>query len=397
MFSITTNIFMFIVYILLLVVEFVFLKIFDLEFSPAWMVTTLFYIALIAYQVLLKTNEYLDKTKVRDILLKIMDTVVGIPLINQNDKIVIKWDVIFKKLIDKKEYELYDNIIKVKTKTIDHYVNRYPSLLFDNSTDMIEGNHKIDLNTVVSGKGTKSDNELKDIKIDEEITKRLYIKYLSTDKVTFANYDSSIYVDVVVNDEYEPQEYEKLKIKPDKRYDGFSVVAYYKDEKYMIVNRTMVFEKCIDKEKWLYRNTDRLMQCVQNIVDGIKEYSIIVDDISLADYISDYIDNESNKIPAFHFECIEDNLLIFGSMEKGKEIVKAYCSLETNHNGFEIKLVRYEIILDGKSDIVEDERIVAIGSSYQPLITIMEKMPIITNNIRMAISNKDIDCMVLKQ
>ena len=36
---------------------------------------------------------------------------------------------------------------------------------------------------------------------------------------------------------------EKLGIEPDDRYDGFSLVAYYKDQKYVMVPRTMVFGK----------------------------------------------------------------------------------------------------------------------------------------------------------
>lgn len=397
MFSISTNIFAFIVYVLLLLVELIFLKIFELNYGPVWAVTTLFYIALIAYQVLMKTNEYLDKTKVKDILTKIMDSVNGIPLVNQNDRIIIKWDVIFKKLIDKKEYMLYDNIVKVKTKTIDYYVNRYPSLLFDGSTDMIEGNQKIDLNSVVIGKRSKDKLEAKDTEISEELKKKLYIRYLDSYKVTFANYDSSVSVDIIVNDEYEPQNYEKFGIRPDKRYDGFSVVAYYKDERYVIVNRTMVFNKCIDKEKWLYRNIERLRQCAQNISEGIKEYEIIVDDLSLADFLSDYTEDEQNHVPFLHFERIEDNMLIFSGMENSKKLVKAYCSLVTNQNGFEIQLVRYELILDEKSEVVEAEKTVAIGNSYQPLITILEKMPLVVNNIRAVISNKDIDEIVIKQ
>jgi len=396
MFSITTNIFIFIVYILLLVTEFIFLRIFDIQYSPAWMLTTLFYIAVIAYQVLIKTSEYLDRTKVRDILIRIMDTISGIPLVNKNDKIIIKWDIIFKKLIDKKEFELYDSIMKIKTKTIDYYVNQYPSLLFDNSTRIVEGNQKIDLNTVVGGR-TGSSNELKLPDISEEIAKRLYIKQISNDKVTFTNYDSSVLVDVVINDEFEPQDYERLEVIPDKRYDGFSVVAYYKDKKYVIVNRTMVFNKRIEKEKWLYRNVERLALSVQSIINGSKEYSIHISDADIADYLSDLADVESESVPFFRFECInEEDCLVFSSFDKGKILYKAYCSITSNHTGFEIKLLRYDIITNGGAETIEEEKTIAIGSSYQPLITIMEKMPVIVNNLRLAISNKDIENIVIK-
>ena len=80
MFSVLTNIFIFIMYILILIIELVFFKIFNYNYGSAWMITTLIYIAFIAYEVLLRTNEYLDKTKVRNIIIRIMNTISGIPL-----------------------------------------------------------------------------------------------------------------------------------------------------------------------------------------------------------------------------------------------------------------------------------------------------------------------------
>lgn len=395
MFSVANNLFIFAVYFILLIIELVFFKIFDLNFSTPWLITTLLYILIIAYQVLARTNEYLEKSKVKEILYSILDTVNGIPLVNKDDKIIIKWDIIFKKLIDKKEYILYDNIIKIKTKTIDHYVNQYPSLLFDSSMDMIERNSRIDTNSLITGKGEASKEEKKDLDLNEEIKNMLYIKYLNSNKITIANYDSSVNIDFVLNDEFEPVDYEKLNVEPDARYDGFSIIAFYKDKKYIIVPRTMVFGKTIDKEKWLYRNIDRIMQCADNIAKDTYKNEIVVDDYSLKDVLSDYVD-ESEKLPALHFECIDNNLLIFTGDQNGKECIKAYCALDTSHNGYEIKLVKYEMIIDDKNEIIDLERTVAIGTTYQPLITIMEKMPIITKNIRMAISKQDIEDLVIK-
>jgi hypothetical protein len=372
------------------------MKIFDISYSTPWLITTLLYIMVIAYQILARTNEYLEKGKVREILFRILDAVNGIPLINKGDRIIIQWDVIFKKLIDKKEYFLYDNIIKTKTKTIDRFVNQYPSLLLDSSLDMVERNNKVDTNSLIQGKGGKSKDEIKEIEIAEEFKNKLFIKYLSADKITFANFDSSIYIDILMNDEYEPQDFEKFGANPDSRYDGFSILAYHKDQKYVIVPRTMVFNKRIDKEKWWYRNIDRIMQCAESISSNTQSYGIIIDELSLKDVLYDYIEVEAGKIPEFHFECIEDNLLIFSGIEYGKELARAYCTLETSRNGFEIKLIRYELIIDGVSEIIEDEKTVVIGNAYQPLLTIMEKMQIITNNIRMAISKKDIEDLVIK-
>lgn len=394
MFSITTNIFMFAVYILVLLVEFIFAEIFNLEVTTPWLVTTLVYILLIAYQILSRTNEYLEKGKVKEILYSIMDAINGIPLVNRDNKIVIQWDVIFKKLIDKKAFYLYDSIIKLKTKTIDHYVNHYPSLLLNSSMDMVERNNKINTKSVI--KGRNDNGEIKDLDISHEIMNKLFIKYISADKVTIGNFDSSIYIDFILNDEYEPPEYEKYGMKPDSRYDGFSVLAFHKDQKFQIVPRTMVFGKRIDKEKWLYQNVNRLMQCAENISAGVSEYGIIIDELSLKDVISDYVEDEPGKLPDFHFECIEDDLLVFSGTDKGIERAKAYCVLETSHNGFEIKLVKYELIIDDVSEVVEEDKTIAIGNAYQPLITIMEKMQIITKNIKMAIARKDIEDLVIK-
>ena len=396
MFTVATNILIFAVYFLVLIIELIFFKIFDISYNTPWLITTLIYIMVIAYQILSRTNEYLEKSKVKEILYSILDKINGIPLINKDGKIIIKWDIIFKKLIDKKEYILYDSIIKIKTKSIDHYVNQYPSLLFDSSLDMIERNSKIDTNSLITGKDEKSKGELKELDISKEIKNRIFIKYLSANKITFANFDSSIYIDILLNDEYEPAEYEKFGITPDVRYDGFSIVAFHKEQRYLIVPRTMIFGKRIDKEKWFYRNIDKLTQCAESIAAGTYEYGIVVDDYSLKDVLSDYVEEDPGKIPAFHFECIEENLLIFSGLENGKELAKAYCSLETTHNGFEIKMVKYELIIDGVSEIVDAEKTIAIGNAYQPLITIMQKMQIIANNVRMAISNKDITDLVIK-
>lgn len=396
MFSAVTNVFIFAAYILILVLEFVFFKIFDISFSTPWLITTLLYIMIIAFQLLSKANEYLEKSKVREILSSILDTVNGIPLVNKDDKIIIKWDIIFKKLIDKREYVLYDNIIKIKTKTIDRYVNQYPSLLFDSSMDMIERNSRIDTNSLISGQGEISKEKKEELDLSEEIKSKLYIKYLSSDKITISNYDSSINIDVVLNDEYEPPEYEKLGIIPDVRYDGFSVIAFFKDQKYVIVPRTMVFNKRIDKEKWLYRNIDRIMQCADSISKGAYEHVIVVDEYSLKDVLSNYIEEETEKSLVFHFECIDDNLLVFRGSENGIDRIYAYCTLETSHNGFEIKLIRYDLKDENETEIVDMEKTIAIGNAYQPLVTIMERMPIISNNIKLAVSKKDIEELVIK-
>lgn len=407
MFNVVTNIFLFTAYILILFMEFIVVKIFRMNYGTPWMITTLFYIVFIAYQILARTNEYLEKGRVKNIIYSIMDAINGIPLVNKDGRILIQWDIIFKKLIDMRMYQLYDNIIKIKTKTIDKHVNQYPSILLNSSTDMVERPRaKIDTKSTIKNiNQTNADNNTEkpdeenknEIELLKEVMSKLFIKYMSNNKITIGNFDSSINIDFVVNEEFEPQEYLKLGIKPDKRRDGFSVLAYYKDQKYSIVPRTMVFNKRIDKEKWLYQNIKKLMSCAENIANGVQEYGIVVDELSLKDVITDYVEDDSGKVPELHFEHINDNLLVFsGSDSKGKERVKAYCSVDMRHSGFEIKLVKYELTVNDKSEIVDEDKTVAIGNSYQPYITIMENMKKISNNIKLAISRKDIEDIVLK-
>ena len=60
-------------------------------------------------------------------------------------------------------------------------------------------------------------------------------------------------------------------------------------------------------------------------------------------------------------------------------------------------MVKYELIIDGVSEVVEEEKTIAMVNAYQPLLTIMEKMLIISNNVRLAVSNNDIEEFVIKE
>lgn len=102
MISVATNTFVFAVYIFLLIIEYIFTKILYVSFSTPWLITTLIYIMFIIYQILTRVNEQIEKSRVKEILYCIIDAVNGIPLVNKDDKIIIQWDVIFKKLIDGK-------------------------------------------------------------------------------------------------------------------------------------------------------------------------------------------------------------------------------------------------------------------------------------------------------
>jgi len=158
----------------------------------------------------------------------------------------------------------------------------------------------------------------------------------------------------------------------------------------------MLYCKRIDKEKWLYRNIDRITKCAENIAAGIQDYLIIVDELSLKDITTDYYEEETEVIPPFFFERLDNNILEFSGIAKGREVSRAYCTLDTNHNSFEIKLQKYELIIDGASEVVEEEKTIAIGNAYQPVVAIMEKMPTISNNIKLAILKKDIEDLVIK-
>jgi len=109
----SANIFVFTAYVSLLIIEFVFLKILYIDFSTPWLITTLIYVLFIIYQILVRVNEQVEKGRVKEILYCIIDSINGIPLVNKDNKIIIQWDVIFKKLIDKKEYFLYSGKIVI--------------------------------------------------------------------------------------------------------------------------------------------------------------------------------------------------------------------------------------------------------------------------------------------
>ncbi|HQO43303.1 MAG TPA: hypothetical protein PLY12_09875, partial [Bacillota bacterium] len=182
MINASANIFVFTAYVSLLIIEFVFLKILYIDFNTPWLITTLIYVLFIIYQILVRVNEQVEKGRVKEILYCIIDSINGIPLVNKDNKIIIQWDVIFKKLIDKKEYFLYDNIIKIKTKNIDRYVNQYPSLLFNSSMDMLERKNKIDTKSIIKGKESAPKELSEELDLNEEMKKVLYVKYLSANK-----------------------------------------------------------------------------------------------------------------------------------------------------------------------------------------------------------------------
>lgn len=397
MYSIATNLVAFLIYVMTMLVEYILFNLFGLPYTTTWLITTLLYVVFIIYQIIARLNEDFEKNKIKQILGEIIDTIDGIPFVNKNEKMHIQWDVVFKRLIDNKANQLYDKIINLKTVHIEQYINKYPSILLDSNIDLIEGKRSFNnLSSFIMGKGEKREMELPDLVENEDFKKRLLIKELSVNRAEFSNYDASIIVNVLLIDEFEPEDYEKRKIAPDPRFDGFSVVLLYKDRKYTVVPKVMVYNKHIDKERWFFRHVEKLLQLANGIVADEQVSAIVPDEGSLKEYLTDNMNNMGDGGNSFYLYRIEDNKIVFVGLVKGSETTKAYCELITNHNGFELNLVRYEIIKEDKKEIVETQQTVVIGSSYQPIITLLEKMPFVSRNISLLVQNKELTDIVIR-
>ena len=129
-------------------------KLAGISVALLWGFTIGIYFLYLLYQLLIKISEDSEKRNVREILFEIMDTISGVPVINKNEKLIIKWDVIFKKLLDAKELMLYDKIVNTKTAHIDEYVNKYPSLMVDDSVDLKKSRVNGDLSSIIKNKNS---------------------------------------------------------------------------------------------------------------------------------------------------------------------------------------------------------------------------------------------------
>ena len=174
MLSFATNVIVFSIFIFLMLFEYIFFNLIEISYTIAWMCTSVIYFVFIVYQVLVKANEDMEKNRIKDLLDEVFDAIYGIPLVNQNNKMIIKWDLVFKKLIDRKEHGVYEKIIKETTKKIDYYVNLHPSLLLNNGVTLKEKNYNnIDLNSLVVGakskekEGNKKNLELNKMNIQD--------------------------------------------------------------------------------------------------------------------------------------------------------------------------------------------------------------------------------------
>lgn len=395
MYNTSTNLYIFIIFTVTLAFELLITKLMDVSVALLWGFTIGLYFLFILYQVLIKINEDTEKNKIKELLYEIMDSINGIPIMNKNEKLIIKWDMVFKKLVDHKELVLYDKVMKMKTQHIDFYVNRYPSLLMDDSVDLKESRNHMDLNSTIRGRKKKESakNEEELIK-EDEYKRRLFINDIKGDTASFCNYNSSIFVEAILKYEYVPENAVEMELEADPNYDGFSVWLIYKENKYNVVPRIMMHRKNINKEKWFVDNIGALLNCAAMIVEGDKNYTLYVDNYKLVNYIEDMPD-EMNIPSYLQFQGLKNDTLIFAGINRDGRKTVAYCEFKTNNNRFEIFLKKIDQNENDRTKNIEIEKTVAIGSSFQPVITVLEKMPDVIKNIEKTIDNQDIENIVI--
>ncbi|HYE09960.1 MAG TPA: hypothetical protein VEF53_07260, partial [Patescibacteria group bacterium] len=215
--NISTNLYIFMIVAATLAFELLITKLAGVSVTLLWGFTLGIYFIFLLYQFIIKINEDTEKKKVRDLLFELMDTISGLPVMNKNERLIIKWDIVFKKLVDFKEFELYDKIIRAKTAHIDGYVNKYPSLLVDDTIDLKESRYNGDFNSTIRNKRKRDEKADADLVQDEECKKRLFIRDIKDNTAAFSNYNSSLYVDVMLKNEYVPENADEIGIEHDSK------------------------------------------------------------------------------------------------------------------------------------------------------------------------------------
>ncbi len=369
-------------------------KIADFSVALLWGFTLGIYFLYLLYQLLIKISEDSEKRNVKEILFEIMDTISGVPVINKNEKLIIKWDVIFKKLLDSKELMLYDKIVNTKTAHIDEYVNKYPSLLVDDSVDLKKSRINEDLSSIIRNKNSKEvKNEIENLE-DENCKRRLFVIDIKDDTLAFSSYDSSLYIDVILRNEYVPENANDVNVERNYEYDGFSVWMTYANNKYNVVPRVMIHKKLINKSKWLVDNIEELLKCATGIVNGDYEKIIYIYEYMLVGYLIDMPDtNQADSV--LKFKQLINDKLIFVGVDENKRTTTAYCKYKPGNNRFEVILDSVEFNDKDGVQYIEIDKTVAIGNGYQPLVTLLEKMPELIRNIDIIINNKDINSIVI--
>jgi hypothetical protein len=390
----STNLYVFIIVVSALVFELLITKLADTNVSVLWGITLSIYLLFLLYQIFIKINEDSAKRNVRVLLFEIMDTINGIPVVNKNEKLIIKWDVIFKRLLDNKELALYDKVISTKTSHIDEYVNKYPSLLIDDSVDLKKSKVSGDLSSTIKNKNDKaSKKEVENIEYDD-CKKRLFVVEIKDNTLAFSNYDSSIYLDVMLRNEYIPENANENHVEHDFEYDGFSVWMSYANIKYNVVPRIMVHKKLINKSKWLIDNIEPLLKCATSIVNGDMENILYIDNFKLIGYLID-MPETNNEVSILKFVQLVNDTLVFEGVDENNRTTKVYSKYKPGDNRFEVILSSVEFKDSQGVQRIEIDKTVAIGNGYHPLVTLLEKMPELIKNIDLTINNKDIVSIVI--
>jgi hypothetical protein len=359
-----------------------------------WGFTLGIYFLFLLYQLLIKINEDTEKRRVRELLFEIMDTISGVPVVNKNEKLNIKWDIIFKKLLDAKELVLYDKLVKAKTTHIDEYVNKYPSLLVDDTVDLKESRINGNLNSTITNKnGKKTKNEVENLE-DEDCKRKLFIRDIKDDTLSFSNYDSSIYLDVILRNEFEPVNADVLKGEHNSEYDGFSVWISFGNNKYNVVPRVVVHKKLINKSKWLIDNVEDLLKCATSIINGDYDNVINVDQFKLVRYLIDMPD-ASQETSILKFQQLVNDTLVFSGVDDNNRTTTVYCKYKPGNNRFEVILDSVEFKTSEGTQHIEIDKPAGIGNGYHPLVTLLEKMPELIRNIDLLVNNKDITSIVI--
>jgi hypothetical protein len=195
--------------------------------------------------------------------------------------------------------------------------------------------------------------------------------------------------------EYVPENAPEIGIEHDPNYDGFSVWMAYKNDKYNVVPRIIMHRKKINKEKWFFDNISSLLSSATAIVNGNIEHTMYIDNFKLLEYAEDMV-NVTDDSPLLSFQKLDnDNLVFVANDRKSNKKTTAFCELKTGYNRFEVILK--EIIVNEPDNVqqFELEKTVAIGSSFQPIVTLLEKMPELIKNIELVINNKDIGSIVI--
>ncbi len=392
MFSVLTNILIFFIFAFILIFEAVLSFVLHIDKALFFIITIGIYLIFIIYQIILFLYYYFELNKTKEILNEITDSIKGIPIINKDDKIIIKWDIIFKDLTENKEFVLYDKIVKFKTKKISSYINKHPSILFDN-TFMKEFIYNKDLKSFITRDGLK-DKEI-DLGLDnEELSKRLFISDISENKLALTNYDSSIIIDIVLIHEYEPINSSKNDSEANPFYEGFSVNMYYKKKKYTIVPRIMLYGKKINKSKWFIDNINLFLKSATELIKGSSIVKYELNESTLNDYIEDIPITSQVYKPFISFHSMKNKILTFKNIDFEKEAVTYICNLIIERNSFEIMLDTVEKKRENDIETIDVSKTVAVGTSFDPILTIFENLPQIIINIELVVSKKQLKNIV---